>query len=385
MTLDPISGGGTAERTLQISRTFIKLGHQCTVLTTNIGLSANYLASQEKDGLTIIALPSFWDRFYVTTPALSLIKKLVLESDIVHLMSHWTWINVLVYRAARMYRKPYTFCPAGALPIFGRSRFLKEIYHRVIGRSVIKHASALIAISSKEIQQFKEYGVSAERVMQIPNGVDLNDYQAADNTYFRRKFGLGDHPFVLFMGRLNPIKGPDLLLEAFSGMDSRLDHYHLVFAGPDGGMQAELTKMADSFGIQNRVHFIGYIGGVEKSQAYHATEMLIIPSRKEAMSIVALEAGISETPVLLTDQCGFDEIEGAGGGIVVPASVDGIKKGLMKMLEQPDELRLMGANMKRLVSDHYSWEKIAALHLDLYEKILNKYEPLINRLDNIRG
>lgn len=371
MSLDPITGGGTAERTLQISHTFIKLGHQCTVLTTNIGLSTDYLASQEKDGLTIVALLSFWDRFYMTTPALSQIKKLVLESDIVHLMSHWTWINMLVYRAARMYRKPYIFCPAGALPIFGRSRLLKKIYNRVIGLHVIKHANALIAISSKEMEQFREYGVSADKITRIPNGVDPNDFHVIDDLHFRKKFGMGDHAFILFMGRLNPIKGPDLLLDAFSGMDTDLSDYHLVFAGPNEGMQAKLTKMAASFGIQNRVHFIGYIGGTEKSQAYHAAELLVIPSRKEAMSIVALEAGISGTPVLLTDQCGFDEIEEVGGGMVVPASADGIKTGLMEMLRSPEKLPIMGATLKKYVEDNYSWERITCMYLELYRKIIN--------------
>jgi len=176
----------------------------------------------------------------------------------------------------------------------------------------------------------------------------------------------------MFMGRLNDIKGPDLLLQAFCNLKNKLKDYHLVFAGPDGGMLAKLKAKVEEFKLNDRVRFLGYLGGVDKSQAYYAAELLAIPSRQEAMSIVVLEAGITGTPVLLTDQCGFDEIAHIGGGQVVPASVNGLQKGLVEILSNPTQLKLMGENLEKYIYEHFTWDAIIDKYMKLYYKILSE-------------
>jgi glycosyltransferase involved in cell wall biosynthesis len=135
-------------------------------------------------------------------------------------------------------------------------------------------------------------------------------------------------------------------------------------------MLPELQKDVAGSRIGDRVRFIGYLGDEEKSRAYHAADLLVVPSRQEAMSIVALEAGICGTPVLLTDRCGFDEIGSAGGGRVVSASVEGLRAGLVELLEDPAGLTRMGENLRRLAQDRYTWNSAIEEYLKLYEHIL---------------
>ena len=372
MTLDPITGGGSAERTLQISRAFNRAGHQCTLLTTDTGLSPGYLNQCREWGLNVSVLPSLWRRFYLPKPSQNLIKKLVADADVVNLMSHWTLLNVLVYRTVKKLSKPYTVCPAGALPIFGRSKILKKLYNNLIGGVIIRHADVCIAISPNEIDHFRLYGVQPDKVTVIPNGINPADYPVSDGKKFRAKYGIRDAPMILFLGRLNIIKGPDMLLEAFCRC-SQYEHmkkYHLVFAGPDGGMLDSLKLMVDAYGAKDRVHFIGHIGGSEKSDAYQASDCLAIPSRQEAMSIVVLEAGITGTPVLITDQCGFDDVALVGGGLVVSANVNGLQRGLVELLQNKYSLVTMGAKLKVHVTDNFTWDIIARRYLAMYNKIL---------------
>jgi glycosyltransferase involved in cell wall biosynthesis len=176
----------------------------------------------------------------------------------------------------------------------------------------------------------------------------------------------------MFLGRLNSIKGPDLLLRAFSAVKEELKDAHLVFVGPNGGMLTTLKKMAVEFRVSNRIHFIGYLGGTEKSQAYHSADILVIPSRQEAMSIVVLEAGITGTPVLLTDQCGFNSLASIGGGLVVPASVNGLKEGLIEILRDSAQLKVYGSTLKKYVYEHLTWDSIANKYLKLYRQILDE-------------
>jgi len=373
MTLDPVTGGGSAERTIQISLALKRAGHQCTILTTNTELPPDYLHQLRKWGLRVVVLPSLWKRFYLPHPSHTLLKKLVSSADVVNLMCHWTLINTMVYRAAKKIAKPYTVCPAGMLSIFGRSRVLKILYNYLIGRKIILHANGCIAISPNEIDQFYSYGVRPGKVDVIPNGINPDDFSESDGKKFRARHGIGDAPLILFMGRLNVVKGPDILLEAFCrcSQEARMKPYHLVFAGPDGGMQHELRRMVEVSSVKERVHFVGHIGGSEKSDAYRAAAFLAIPSRQEAMSLVVLEAGITGKPVLITDQCGFEDVAEVEGGMVVEASTDGLQKGLLAMTGNPEKLKIMGQNMREFTREHFLWDHIVRRYLELFSRIIS--------------
>lgn len=367
-SIDLKSGGGTAERTFQMSRALAFTGVDCTVLTLDIGLSPARVESLYP--AAIVALPCFWRRFYVPQGGLRTIHQLIKNADLVHLMGHWGILNVLVYAATRAAGKPYVVCPAGALPLFGRSAGLKRLYNMFIGRAIIRHATAWIAVTPSELAHFEAYGIHAANVTVIPNGVSEDDFPMLDRVDFLRKHSLADEPIILFVGRLNPIKGPDLLLESFAHISVQFPRHHLVFVGPDGGMLTELRARTKDLGLMDRVHFLGHLDGRDKAGAYHAAQLLVVPSRQEAMSIVALEAGICGTPVLLTDQCGFDEIGGLDARLVVPASSGGLRAGLESLLKDDVGLREIGARTRAFVLASYAWPTIITRYLDLYRRIV---------------
>lgn len=363
-TIDPVTGGGEAERSFQMSKFLAQSGADCRVLTIDTGLSAerkNFLGEGR-----VIALPCILRRFYIPKFSFRVINEIVADADIVHLMGHWTFLNAIVYLAIRKQNKPYVVCPAGALAIFGRSKLFKQIYNFVIGEKIIRNATMCIAVTPDETGSFVSYGVKPNKIHIIPNGVAEIDFLAEDNKGFREKFGIGVRPFILFVGRLNLIKGPDLLLKAFCEIKNKYPEVDLVFAGPDGGMLSELKSIVKNESAENRVHFLGYLGSIDKSYAYHAAEFLAIPSRHEAMSIVVLEAGVSGTPVLLTDQCGFNQIADMGGGWVVPATVEGLRDGLTDVLSSSGQIEVAASKIKKYVVDNFSWTTIVKEYWKLY-------------------
>ena len=95
------------------------------------------------------------------------------------------------------------------------------------------------------------------------------------------------------MGRLNPIKGPDLLLEAFGQVADRFREWRLLLAGRDEGLEGDLRVRAQSLGLTDRVHFVGHLDPSESTGAYRAASLLVVPSRHEAMSLVALEGAVA--------------------------------------------------------------------------------------------
>jgi glycosyltransferase involved in cell wall biosynthesis len=385
--VDAESGGGTAERTLQLSRALVDRGHEVTVLSTSIGL--NPARIEAFGGARVIGLPCLVRRFFIVWPRLLLIASCVRRADVVHLVGHWNLLNVWVYVLTRIWRRPYALCPAGELQPFGRSQTFKRLFNAVVGHRIVRAASAWIAVTPNEIPHYTAHGISPESVTVLPNGIVPSDLLRFQDSGVLEFLGVQAGAYVLYMGRLNPIKGPDLLLEAFAGLPSALSSLHLVLAGPDSGMGAALRTRAAELGLADRVHLPGYVFGADKATLYRHARLLAIPSRYDAMSIVVLEAGVVGVPVLLTDQCGFDEVSEVGAGYLVTADVAALRGGLQTMLLNVEELTKMGHRLHGLVREKYTWDRIVRFHEVLFENMqsgnrvrLRMFDPGLRNTEN---
>lgn len=366
MSIDSVLGGGTVERTCQLARELGNLPDTNTkILSTTAGLNGdNFL-----DDRRYVLLPCLSERWYLTAPYFGKIYRTIKWADVIIIISHWTLINAMVYLVNIFLKRPYLFCPAGALHIFGRSALMKRIYNAIVGKMILNHADRVIAIPQDERKYFCELGISDNRIACIPNGITMEDFSYTHTTEFRGKYRLGHAPLLLFMGRLNEIKGPDILLQVFVNIASKFPSWHLIMAGPDGGMEHILKQGIHKYDLENRVHLIGFVSGEEKSAAYHAADILVVPSRLEAMSIVALEAGACGTPVVLTEQCGFPEMVEAGAALEVSISTDSLADTLCQLMSDPSRTQGMGAKARHFISKNYTWNIAAKKHRQLCEDV----------------
>jgi glycosyltransferase involved in cell wall biosynthesis len=175
---------------------------------------------------------------------------------------------------------------------------------------------------------------------------------------------------VLFMGRLNAIKGPDLLLEAVATVAPSCPGHALVFAGPDGGMRGLLERRARAAGIDHQVKFVGWVAGSDKVAAYRAAELVVIPSRQEAMSLVVLEAGACARAVLMTDRCGFDEAVEAGAALAVPPEVGPLTTALRDALN--GSAAPLGPRLQALVLRNYTWDAAVGRYALVFARMTSR-------------
>jgi glycosyltransferase involved in cell wall biosynthesis len=122
--------------------------------------------------------------------------------------------------------------------------------------------------------------------------------------------------------------------------------------------------------LLNRIHFLGYLAGDEKNAAYQAAKLLVIPSRQEAMSIVAIEAGICGLPVLMTDQCGFGEVREVDARLEVPATREGIVSGLTSLLDRGTPLHALAEKWTTFIERNFTWSTVGPKYCELYRTIL---------------
>jgi glycosyltransferase involved in cell wall biosynthesis len=172
---------------------------------------------------------------------------------------------------------------------------------------------------------------------------------------------LGDRRFLLFLGRLHPKKGCDLLVDAFAAASKPSD-LDLVIAGPDAvGWRAELTALASVRGIDGRVHWPGPLYGAAKWGAIRAADAFVLPSHQENFGIAVAEALACGTPVLISDKVNiWREVVGGGAGLVDRDTLDGTRQLLDAWIgAMPAQRQQMAAAARRLFETNFDVARTA--------------------------
>lgn len=194
-----------------------------------------------------------------------------------------------------------------------------------------------------------------------------------DNLFLKNFPQLIGKRILLFVGRLHPVKGCDLLLDAFLACAELDESLCLVFAGPDQeGLQKKLETVAKNYGLHSRVIFTGMITGNQKWDAYRSAELFILPSHHENFGVTVAESLACGLPVLITDQVNIhDEISADGAGLVAEASADGITLKLNQwlMLNRAEREKFS----KRAVECYQSRYTLDVMTTGFLNVVLNNY------------
>jgi glycosyltransferase involved in cell wall biosynthesis len=193
----------------------------------------------------------------------------------------------------------------------------------------------------------------------IPNGVDLP---------LRDHHG-GLSRAALFLGRLYPVKGLPMLVEAWARV--RPQGWTLRIAGPDeAGHRAHLEKSVSAAGLGAEITFLGPLEGAAKSEAFSEAQLFVLPSHSESFGMAVGEALAHGLPVLTTTAVPWPLLPVRGCGWQVAPTVEGIAEGLSGATSlTPAALAAMGANGRELVAAEFGWERVAAQFLQLYGEL----------------
>ncbi|RUY28898.1 MULTISPECIES: glycosyltransferase family 4 protein [unclassified Mesorhizobium] len=370
VSLDSQKGGGTAERTRRLATHLTQRGHRCEIVTMQGGDLVKQLHGRN---MHVYVTGAMRLRFSIPTINPLRLMRSVRNADVIHILGYWNFLSVATAFLARWLGKPYTFSAAGEFVGLNHPRPIPYLFHIAFGKRMVRNAATLIAVTPLERRQILERFKSPEdNVIVVPNGVEEQPLAAEE-----METGPSG-PYVLFVGRLAEVKGPDLLVSAFEKMSQEYPDIGLVVAGPDFGMRRSLESFVNAHHLADRVVFTGHLSESARSEAYRRALFLVVPSRAEAMSLVALEAGIVGTPVLLTDQCGFDEVETVGGGYVVPATVEGLYGGLHSMLAERGDLPSKGRALRSFIVETFAWPSIVDKLISRFEELIAKREAPAN-------
>jgi glycosyltransferase involved in cell wall biosynthesis len=371
--------GGVVRAVEGMTRALARHGHHLTVLTTDaLNQTARCDRPSEEiiDGVRVIRVsnvsPGLRGRFNLSTPRgmRPLAQTLVPDADIVHCHEFRTVENLLVTPVAADLGKPLVLSPHGTLALeTGRSR-LKSTWDRILSPAVAQRFDHVVGLSQQEIESVQTIWPRFGRRMipttfsVIPNGIDPADYdELPGGVEFREKYFLGSDPVILFMGRLHPRKGVDILARAFK--KASISGAHLVIAGPDEGMLNRLQPLLDEYMV-----ITGYLDGEERLAALAAANMLVLPAVGEGLSMVVLEAMGAGLPVILSPGCNFPEATAFGAGLEVEPQVEPLAEAIRTLLLDPDRRIEMGHRAQQLIRERYTWDSVAEQLENLYQRLI---------------
>lgn len=238
---------------------------------------------------------------------------------------------------------------------------------------VIACSDAILANCAAEVTQLVElYGADPSRVEIVPPGVDHAFFSPGDRNGARLALGLGDHPVLLFAGRIQPLKGLTIAIAALAELDRKFDDAVLVVVGGPSGAEGEAELVAarslmNELGLGERVRFVPPQPHHLLSTYYRAADVCIVPSRSESFGLVALEAAACGTPVVAAAVGGLLTLveDGVTGFLIDTRNPSDYAAAISKLLGD-ERLSLL---MDAAAADHarqYTWSTTAARLRRLY-------------------
>lgn len=372
--------GGIARVVYDLSRTLLKDGHDVTVVTYRDGDVPYY---EEDKGVKVYRVDNYMinpNNFidWIMQLNFNLIAK---ANEIISEKGNFDVIHAhdwLVAYAAKTLKNSYNIPIVATIHATeaGRNSGIHDETQRYINDTewMLTYEASEVIVNSNymknELQRL--FGLPYEKINVVPNGVNMNLFNGIERDYnFRRRFAMDNEKIILFMGRLVYEKGIQYLIGA---MPKILNGYHdskLVICGK-GGMLDELKAQVNAMGISDKVYFAGYMNGKDVQRMYKAADIAVFPSTYEPFGIVALEAMLSENPIVVSDIGGLNEIvqHRENGMKSYAGNSNSIADSILELLYDHKLCADITKKAKNKVRNEYNWSKIAQDTHFTYQKAI---------------
>jgi len=367
--------GGPTRVIIGLTEALSKKGVKVSIFAPTAENEKGFLEKPEGVNIRLFrkSFPSkFWTSY---SPGLAkALREEAFDFDLFHIHEIWHHPHFAAYQAARFARKCFVITIHGSLEpwCLNHKAFKKKIYSMLIQRKILREASALHAITGEEVRNIAKF-VGNKNVLLIPNGLNLEEFE---NFSYREQIDelypdIRGKKIILFLGRLHPKKGLDILAKAFQLILKQRDDIQLLIVGPDSnGYKEEIVKILKAENAIVNVTFTGMLRGDDKLAALSRADIFVLPSYSEGFSISILEAMACGLPVVVTKECNFPEVEEIGAGKVIDPDAGQLSEALIELLENQELCKEMGKRGKRLIQQKYTWDKVADKMIIAYEEIL---------------
>lgn len=361
-----VSYGGPARSMPSICIAMKKNGVECLVVTKE---SKNPNSQKLlENGIPVIYKKE--ESYFSST---NFLDGLDISNSIVHIQNIWDMSLHKVANFCKKNRIPYLISPRGMLePWALRQKYLKKKLALSLYQKIdLENSSCVHATAESEMLHIRDLGIKAPIAI-IPNGINVSSYPLKDYKFTQEKKRL------LFLSRIHPKKGIDLLFEAWSLIPTGVKaDWELVIAGEGDSSYSieDLNNLIkERYGSLN-VSIIGPQYGEQKLLCYHSANVFVLPTYSENFGMVIAEAMCCGVPVITTKGTPWREIEEKKLGWYIDLSVENLKNALEDAMNKSNsELEDMGRRSREHILENYSIDAVASKYKDLYSWINGEIE-----------
>ena len=282
-----------------------------------------------------------------------------LAPDVIDVQGLWTWTSWVSLDHWRRHHKPYVITPRGMLDPWARhnSAWKKRLFATFAENAHLRHAHCLRATAELEAEHFRDMGLRAP-IAVVPNAMPIPKLAPRPANQRHQ---------VLFLSRIHPKKGVDVLLQAWAKLQDSHPQWDLVIAGIDeNGHEAELKAQAGRLRLQ-RVTFFGPVHGAAKDALYRGSDLFVLPTHAENFGLVVAEALAQEVPVITTTNAPWLGLEEKDCGWWIPLNRERLVDSMADAMSRPQaDLWAMGARGRAWIKTDFAPEHVAAKMRDVY-------------------
>jgi glycosyltransferase involved in cell wall biosynthesis len=372
--------GGPSQMVLGLSKGLAAQNIEVTILTTNangdigqapLDVPLNQAITQDGYQIRYFHCSPF-RRYKFSIGLLSWLFQHAQEYDLAHIHALFSPVSSAAALIARSKQLPYILRPLGTLDPadLQKKKQLKRLYATLVERSNLAGAAAVHFTSDQEAKVSERFGAVTRDIV-LPLGVELPN---PGLTQLQLGIPVGQ-PIVLFMSRIDPKKGLDLLLPALEKLLAEGVGFHFVLAGAnpqDPAYEEQIRSLIQASPLSNCTTITGFVSGAAKTQLLQAADLFVLPSYYENFGIAVAEAMAAGVPVVVSDQVHiWQEIERAQAGWICACEVDSLTKQLRAALCDSANRAYRGTKAQAHALSHYSWQAIAQQMVQVYQSLLN--------------
>jgi len=378
--------GGPSQMVAGLSKSLAAQNIEVTVLTTNSNgdtgqapLDVPLDHPVQQDGYQIHYFNCWpFRRYKFSLELLKWLSKHSNQYDLAHIHALFSPVSSAAATIARYQRLPYILRPLGTLDPadLNKKKHLKQLYAALLERPNLAGAAAVHFTSAQEAKISERFG-AVTRDLILPLGVELSN---SPQPISLAEFGLpDDRPILLFMSRLDPKKGLDLLLPALEALLAEGRQFHFVLAGAnpqDPEYERQIRQQIQASPLAPHTTLTGFVTGAAKTRLLQIADLFLLPSYYENFGIAVAEAMLAQLPVLISDQVHiWPDIDRAQAGWICTCDRASLIQQMRVALQDPAERRRRGSNARNHALEHYSWQAIAQQMIQAYRDLLNSPKP----------
>lgn len=387
--------GGSVTATSNLCRALVRKGLKVTVYTTNADGTGGKLTVPLGEPVDLGGVEVWYFPYELggrrAFYSKSLFKKLeetVKDFDLVQAAGIWQWICVKAAKIIRAADRPLVTTPHSSLMKSSffevGSPWVKKFYWHFFGQKIIDRSTAVQFLCEGEREESREFCRSTPSFI-VPNGIEVNKYlrDLGKRQALRKALNLPDSALVLlFLGRVHPKKQIELVINSLPSMLRLRPDVYFIISGPvdDFDYLKKLKNLASKLQVESHLIWTGLIEHHQVQAYYSASDLMVLPSKAEGISMSLTEAMAASLPLLISNRvANYREIEADQAGLVTEPSADSVEKALIRICQEPALLNRLSENAHRSALKRYDIEVVASLMIKAYEDIISgRKSPELN-------